>query len=262
MPEGDSVVRTARLLDRALEGQALLASDFRVPRLATVDLGGSVAGRTRTYGKHLLTEVESPSGPLILHSHLGMDGSWQEVRAGERWRAPAHQARVVLRTPRGQVVGFALRTLDLVARDAEESLVGHLGPDLAVEDWDRTEALRRFGEAAGTGVGAALLDQRLVAGLGTVLVSESCFLRGVSPLRAVGEVDDLPRLLETASLVLRTSAARGYRTTTGDRHRGRDLWVYGREGRPCRRCGTHVRRSEVGPELRRRSLWWCPSCQR
>lgn len=261
MPEGDSVVRTARLLDRALEGQPLLASDFRVPQLATVDLAGSRVGRTRTYGKHLLTEVDASDGPLTLHSHLGMDGRWQEVRTGDRWRAPAHLARVVLRTPRGQVVGFALRQLGLVARGEEQRLLGHLGPDLAVEAWDRAEGLRRLRGVGDVTVGEALLDQRVVAGLGTVLVSESCFLRGLSPVRPVAEVDDPGRLLETASSVLRTSIARGFRTTTGDRHRGRDLWVYGREDRPCLRCGTAVRRSVVGVEPRQRSLWWCPSCQ-
>lgn len=261
MPEGDSVVRTARLLDRALAGQRLIGSDFRVPALATLDLSGAQVEGTRTRGKHLLTDLTTPDGALVLHSHLGMDGRWQEARTGAGVRGSAHLVRVVLRTPRGQVVGSSLRTLEVLPAEQVDERLRHLGPDLAEEGWARPEGLARLVAAGDRPVGEALLDQRVVAGLGTVLVSESCFLRGVSPLRPVGEVADPQALLTTASRVLVVSIARGFRTTTGDRQRGRDLWVYGREGQPCRRCGTPVRRSTVGVAPRQRSLWWCPSCQ-
>ena len=257
MPEGDTVWRSARHLDRALSGSVLLETDFRVPAHATLDLSGEVVDATLARGKHLLTRI----GALTLHTHLKMEGAWHLYRPGSPWRRPAHEARVVLRTGDWTAVGFALGVVEVVPRDREDSVVGHLGPDLLGPDWDEDEALRRLRSDPGREVGDALLDQRNLAGIGNLYKSELCFLAGVHPRLPVGEVPDLPRLVRRARAALDANKERVEQTLTGDLRRGRQTWVYRREAQPCRRCGTTVRVGLQGPEGRERATYWCPSCQ-
>ncbi|MCW2711995.1 MAG: glycosylase, partial [Marmoricola sp.] len=139
MPEGDTVYLAARKLDRALTGQVLTSSDFRIPSLATSDISGATVSGTISRGKHLLTRFDNG---LTLRTHLKMEGTWQVDRYGMRWRRPAHTARVILRTASMEAVGFQV-ILDLVRTDEEEDLVGHLGPDLLGPDWDAEVALAR-----------------------------------------------------------------------------------------------------------------------
>ena len=180
MPEGDTVHRTARRLHRALSGQPLTRSDFRVPQLATTDLAGATVTETVARGKHLLTRV-SWEQPLTLHTHLKMEGAWRTYAAGERWRRPAHQARVVLTTPQTQAVGFSLGIVELLPTDEEHTVVGHLGPDLLGPDWDEDEALRRLREDPDRPLVEALLDQTRMAGIGNMYAAELCFLTGARP---------------------------------------------------------------------------------
>ena len=253
MPEGDTVWRTAQHLDRAMRGQVLTGCDIRVPAHATLDLTGQVVHGTASRGKHLLTRIGDDH---TLHTHLKMEGSWHLYRPGSRWRRPAHQARVVLATETWQAVGFSLGVTEVVARDEEDTVVGHLGPDLLGPDWDEAEALRRLGLRPERPVGEALLDQRNLAGVGNMYKSELCFLQGVHPLTPVGEVD-LTRLVRRAKQVLEANKLRAEQTTTGDLRRGRRLWVYRRDGEPCRRCGTPV----TVADLDGRVTNWCPRCQ-
>ncbi|MGZ4437472.1 MAG: Fpg/Nei family DNA glycosylase [Nocardioides sp.] len=261
MPEGDTVWRTALHLDRALSGSTLVASDFRVPAHATLDLAGRPVLSTVARGKHLLTRIGEGDEALTLHTHLKMEGSWHLYREGTRWRRPAHEARVVLRTETWTAVGFALGVVEVVARADEGAVVGHLGPDLLGPDWDEDEALRRLRADPAREVGDALLDQRNLAGIGNMYKSELCFLAGVSPWLPVGEVPDLPRLVRRARSVLEANKERVEQTTTGDLRRGRRLWVYRRDKQPCLRCGTPIRVTTQGPELQERATYWCPSCQ-
>ena len=262
MPEGDAVKRTSQRLDRALAGQVLLASDFRVPQLATTDLAGARVTGTATHGKHLLTRLELPDGGrLTLHTHLKMEGSWHVVPAGRRWSRPAHEARVVLRTARVSAVGFALGLVELLPTSEEHTVVGHLGPDL-LGPWtgdDEAEAVRRLTAHPDRPLGEALLDQTVVAGLGTIWVAESCFVEGANPLAPVRALRDPLKFLRRARLMLRSAVPNGRPVTTGDR---RDpLWIYRRQRQPCRRCGTTVRAGQLGDEGRERTTYWCPSCQ-
>ncbi|MCW2857940.1 MAG: DNA-formamidopyrimidine glycosylase [Marmoricola sp.] len=255
MPEGDSVWQTARRLD-VLTGQVLTSSDFRIPSLATVDLGGRTVLETVSRGKHLLTRLEDG---MTLHSHLRMDGRWdvQQLRSG--WRRPEHEARVVLRTEKTEAIGYAV-LVDVVATVAEESLVGHLGPDLLGPDWDPAEALRRLERLPYVPIGEALLDQRNLAGIGNIYRAEACFLAGVDPHDPVSAVPDLAKLIRICHQLLEAHRDRHSRITTGDRRPGRRLWVYQRLG-GCLRCGTPIRTGELGPEGQERTVWWCPSCQ-
>ncbi len=255
MPEGDSVWQTARRL-APISGQVLTASDFRVPSLATVDLSGRRVVETVSRGKHLLTRVE---GDATVHSHLRMEGRWDVHVAGSRWRRPAHEARVVLRTSTHEAVGFSV-IVDLVRTSEEEQVVGHLGPDLLGPDWDAAEAVRRLQQAGDCPIGQALLDQRNLAGLGNVYRAELCFIAGVDPHTPVAEVPDLARMVGRAHALLVANRDRPDRITTGDRRTGRRLWVYRRRG-PCLRCDTPIQVDELGPEGQERTVWWCPRCQ-
>src|SRR5436190_8128648 len=202
MPEGDTVWNTAQALHRALAGQRLTASDFRVPRLATADLTGWTVVESTCRGKHLLLRLgaeadDAPGRRMTLHSHLRMDGSWRVYPTGTRWTGgPAHLVRVALHTGKATAVGYHLHDLALVPTDEEDSLVGHLGPDLLGPDWDPAEAVRRLAGHGDTAIAEALLDQTNLAGIGNLYKCEVLFLRGVSPWASVSTVDKLPAMVD------------------------------------------------------------------
>ncbi len=268
MPEGDSVWRTARVLDRVLVDQRLVESDFRVPALATLDLTGSTCLGTDTHGKHLFTRFRGSDRVLTVHSHLGMDGAWRAMRVGPgtppRSGGAHHQVRALLRTETAWVIGSSLKALDLLSPDDEQALRSRLGPDLLAADTGEAEAMAAWQAAVlrdpGRPFAETLLDQRVLAGLGTVFVSEVGFLLGVAPTRPVAEAS-ATRVVSLARQLLRSSVRQGRRVTTGNTRRGADLWVYGRDRRPCRRCATPVRHDPIGTPPVARSIWWCPSCQ-
>lgn len=263
MPEGDTIHRAAARLHAALAGQTVLRSDVRVPRFATADLRGERVDEVVALGKHLLMRI----GTVTVHSHLKMEGVWHVMRRGERWRRPAFEARMVLETTATegapwQAVGFALGELELVARDAEDEVVGYLGPDPLGPDFDRDEALRRLTSDPARPIGLALLDQRNIAGFGNDYRNELLFLRGVLPETPVGAVD-AAAALDLGVRLIRANRDRDERTTTGNTRRGERLWVAHRDGQPCRRCGTRIRRGLLGDDaLTERITWFCPSCQR
>jgi endonuclease-8 len=262
MPEGDSIWKLARRLDRDLLGRTVTRSDLRVPALATRDLAGRAVVEHATYGKHLLTRF---SGGATLHSHLRMDGEWTVTRPGKRLPTRLMpEVRVVLETDDGTTAwGVRLHDLALVATSDEHTLVGHLGPDPLREDWDAEEAVRRFRAAPSVPLVTAMLDQRLMAGLGNLWANELSFLLGRSPWTPVGEVD-VEKLVDRAARALRHSAKvpGAYQVTTGIGRRGESHWVAGRQRRPCLRCGTEVRMvDELPNDPANRRTWWCPSCQ-
>ena len=248
MPEGDAVLRTARRLDRALSGQVLTRTDFRVPQLATVDLSGQLVASTSTRGKHLLTRIGSD---WTLHTHLKMEGSWATLRPRQRWPKAAHLARVVLETQAGQAVGFQLGVVELLPRSQEGAAFAYLGPDLLGPDWDEEEAVRRLREHPDEPIFDALRDQRNLAGLGTMWAAEVCFTMGIHPTTVVARVPDLTRMLRVAHLKLEQAVVRRPPVNA----------VYGRSRGQCPRCAGPVRRIEMGGEGRLRPAYFCPSCQ-
>jgi len=144
---------------------------------------------------------------------------------------------------------------------AEYRITGHLGPDLLGPDWDAAEAVRRIMADPGRPIGEALLDQRNLAGIGNLYKAEVLFLRGVSPWRPAGQVDDLAAMVELARRLLDANKERVEQVTTGNPAPGARTWVYGRARRSCRRCGTPVRQASQGPEPQDRVTCWCPACQ-
>ena len=258
MPEGDVVWSTARRLHEALAGQVLTRSDFRVPRYATVDLRGQSVTEAVARGKHLL--IRTGNG-LTVHTHLKMEGSWRVFPSDKRL-TESHKIRLVLANARWQAAGYLLGITEVLSTAKEDQVVGHLGPDLLGPDWDAARAVDRLSRDADKPIGEALLDQRNLAGIGTFYAAEMLFLRGIDPWRPVGSVEDLHALAELGHRLLDANKARPGHVTTGDTRPGRDSWVYGRAGRPCRRCGTLIRRGEQGPPGQERLRFWCPNCQR
>ena len=261
MPEGDTVLQTARRLHTALAGQVLIRSDLRVPRFATADLTGRTVLDVTPRGKHLLTRIE---GGLTLHSHLRMDGSWKVYAPGERWSGgPGHQIRAVLGNATRTAVGYRLPVLELLRTTDEDKVVGHLGPDLLGPDWDAATALGNLLRDPARPLGEALLDQRNLAGIGNVYKSELCFLLRVTPWLPVGDLPDdtAARLPELAKKLLEANRDRPARVTTGSGRPGQRLYVYGRAPRPCLRCRAPIRSADQGDGSRERPTYWCPSCQ-
>lgn len=276
MPEGDTVHRAAVRVHRALAGSRLNGAELRVPRFAAVDLRGRVVEAARSRGKHLLVDIGPDADgrdPVTLHLHLKMEGRVHVHRAGQRWRFPAHTARLVLRAGDTEVVGTELGFLRALTRAEADRAIAHLGPDLLGADWDDTadvaESVRRLRLRPGRTIGEALLDQRNLAGIGTIYRAELCFLRGVDPRDPVAVVPDPDGLVRLARRLLLANADRAVRVTTGRSRRGHELWAYGRGGRPCRRCGTLIERFRLGgdadPDEPTDSLdrvaFRCPSCQ-
>ncbi|WP_052848437.1 Fpg/Nei family DNA glycosylase [Streptomyces avicenniae] len=261
MPEGDTVRQVADRLDAALAGRRLTRSDLRVPRLATADLTGRTVLGVTPRGKHLLTRID---GGLTLHSHLRMDGAWQVYGPGRRWSGgPAHQIRAILGTAEATAVGYRLPVLDLLRTADEPRVVGHLGPDLLGPDWDAPEARRRLLADPARPLGEALLDQRVMAGVGNVFMAELCFLTGATPWLPVGELADPGALVTLAHDLLTANRDRPDRTTTSPgllARTGRRLHVYAQRGRPCMRCGTPIRVTRETPG-HPRPTYWCPHCQ-
>src|SRR5512132_211103 len=232
MPEGDTVFLAATRMHAALAGQRLVATDFRVPRFATADLSGQAVREVAARGKHLLLRTDAGT---TLHTHFKMEGAWHLYRPRERWRGPDFQVRAVLRTEPWVAVGFRLAICELLVTAHEYEVVGH--------------------------VGTALLDQRAIAGPGNIYKSEVCFLRGVDPWAPVGEVEDLDGMVDLLKRLMEANRTTGNQTTTGDTRPGRTHWVAARTGKPCRRCGTPIRKADQPSYDGERVTYWCPNCQ-
>lgn len=257
MPEGDTVFRTAATLREALVGTTLTRCDIRVPRYATVDLSGRVVDEVLSRGKHLFIRV----GDASIHSHLKMDGSWRVTRGGRPARAD-HTVRIILETGDVRAAGVDLGVLEVLDRAHDQDAVAHLGPDLLGDDWDPRRAAANLTADPARPIAAALLDQRVLAGVGNVYCNELCFVFGRLPTSAVSTLPDPLRVMIRTREMLWANRLRTNRTTTGNRRPGQELWVYGRAGRPCRRCGTPIRRAESSDATGDRVTYWCPSCQR
>lgn len=258
MAEGDTVFATTVRLHEALAGHLLTRTDFRVPAFATADLRGQVVREVVSRGKHLLLRTDAE---VSVHSHLGMDGAWRLYDPGERWRGRSFEVRGVLETDSRVAVGHRLRRLEVLRTSRESDVLGHLGPDVLGSDWDEAEVVRRLTASPERAAGEALMDQRVMAGPGNVYKSEICFLAGVDPRTPVGAVKDPAAMVHLTKSLMERNRAGGRRVTTDDPRRGRELWIYGRAGRPCRRCGTPIRSFTQGPAGEGRLTYSCPGCQ-
>ena len=247
----------------ALAGRELVRTDFRVPRLATADLTGQSVTEVVSRGKHLLTRTDAG---MTLHTHFRMDGSWHLYRSGSRWSGgPSWQVRVVLANAEWEAVGYRLPVVELISTTDEQTVVGHLGPDLLGADWDEAEAVRRIASCPQREIGPALLDQRNLAGIGNLYKAETLFLSGITPWTPVADVSDLTAVVRRAHRLLQANKQHPEQSTTGSTRRGEQHWVFERAGRSCRRCRGRIEtatQAEPGHAEQARISYWCPRCQR
>ena len=274
MPEGDTIFRAARTLDRALAGQTVERFETVLAQLARVDLDAPLRGRSiddvSSSGKQLIIRF---SGDLILRTHMRMNGSWHIYRPGERWRRPRSEMRVAIHTTDWVAVGFNIPVAEFhdTRSLARTPAIREQGPDLLGEDFDVAEAVGRVRLRPQATAADFLLNQRIAAGIGNVYKSEILFLCGVNPFIPAAALSDadIARLYESARSLMKanvvdgSSAAivtyGGSRRTTKRLGSGERLWVYGRRGEPCRRCGAAIAYAKRG--LDARSTYWCPVCQ-
>ncbi|HET8570158.1 MAG TPA: DNA-formamidopyrimidine glycosylase family protein [Candidatus Limnocylindria bacterium] len=266
MPEGDTIARAAAALRLALAGRTVTAFRSTSPGVGPAGeraLVGSVVRDVTSKGKHLLMTFDAPGNAMVLHSHMGMTGSWHIYRPGERWRAPSRDVRAVVQTDACVAPCFAAPLIELIReRDlAMHPVLSALGPDAAADGFDEREAVARLRARADVEIGTALLDQRAMAGLGNDLRVEVLHRARVSPFRRVGDLPDdaLVSLVRDGRRLLRlnlTGPARRSRNALDVRRR---KWVYGRAGKPCYACGTPILAHPQGEQAR--VAYWCPTCQ-
>ena len=270
MPEGDTIFRAAATLNRALQGQVITRFVSVYPALTRVDSDTPLAGRTvdavESRGKHLLMRF---SGDLILRTHMRMNGSWHIYRLGERWQRPRADMRIVVATAAYEAVAFTVPVAEFYtgASLARDATVQSLGPDLLADNFSIDEARARLRSAPDARIADALLDQRLLAGIGNVFKSEVLFESRVAPSASIASLDDetLTRILAVAQRQLRLNVDHDRPSSTARRTTGRlnpdeSLFVYGRAGDPCYRCGTPIVLAKDGPDAR--LTYYCPKCQR
>lgn len=259
MPEGDTILRAANRIRPVLEGAVpdeILAPQPRHARDRWPErLHGRAVTNVDTHGKHLFLRFE---GDLVLHSHLRMTGVWAVYRHGARWRRAPSRAWLVLRARGHEVVEFDGPVLELMTggRTRFDQRIAALGPDvLAEEGFDEAGFLARLRADDPTrGIGDALLDQRIVAGLGNIWKAEGCWGAQLDPWRKVRDVSD-----EEALAVIADARPRMLRAVASPRKDKTDRHVYNYTGRPCSRCGTRIEARGQGDD--NRTTYWCPGCQ-
>ena len=246
MPEGDALHRAARNL-QVLVGEQLDVETPH-PRARLTGVAERLDGRTllevEAVGKNLLLRFEDG---LVLRSHLRMKGRWQvlprngqSARRGMPW--------LVLRGTESEAVLWHGPVLEL-----DESHVRRLGPDILSDPPEIDAMVSRFRTAdQRTSIGEALLDQRLVAGIGNMWRAEALWRAKLSPWRTLADVsdDELRTVLTEASQLMRRSLDSGLRQRA----------AYRQVGRPCPRCGTPIKSRGQGDA--NRIVYWCPECQR
>jgi endonuclease-8 len=274
MPEGDTIHRTAETLQRALAGHVVTRFESVLPKLMRVDTDTPLRGRTidrvEARGKHVLFWF---SGDLVLRTHMRMNGSWHIYRPGERWQRPHRDMRIVIETAAMHAIAFTVPVAEFADADSLQAnqVMRDLGPDPLSDDFSPDEAIARIQARADVEIADVLLDQTAISGIGNVFKSEVLFGARVNPFIRTNELtrDQLGEIVAVATRFMRANVGagasggivtyRGMRRTTGRADPSARLWVYGRGGQPCRRCGTPISRRKQGPFAR--STYWCPRCQ-
>lgn len=270
MPEVPEIRRAADRLAAAVLGQPLTAVFFARPELAGYQ--AALVGRRivafDTWGKAMLTRFDNG---LVLYSHNQLYGVWTVARTGRR---PASQRslRVALTTARKEILLYSASDVSIwpAAELHRQPLLARLGPDVLDPALTVDQVVVRVADArfAGRQLGALLLDQGFLAGMGNYLRSEVLFQAGLAPGRRPRELDRIERRALAEALIevpRRSYRSRGIRRTAGmkqdyltDTPEGFRMQVFGRAGAPCPRCGAAVQRqTQAG-----RRVYLCVNCQR
>jgi len=292
MPEGDTIYRSARALHRALAGHTVLRFHTAYARIASADdqepFAGQIVTEVEARGKwllmrfsgaedagdHIKGRVGDSVEDRILATHMLMSGSWHIYRPGERWREPRSNARIEIETADFVAVAFRVPVARIhTARSlARDPAIPRAEGDVLGEGFSAEAALRRLKGFPDEELANVLLRQHVLAGVGNVFKSEICFLLGLSPFRKVATLSQqqAEEIVATAQRLLaanvledsgdRIVTYQGFnRRTTRNAQPSDNLWVYGRRGEACRRCGTAIERCLQGQNAR--STYWCPACQ-
>ena len=275
MPEGDTIFRAARSLQRALGGQTITRFESVVPKLARVAEDEGIVGRSldrvEARGKWLLFHF---SGDLTLVTHMLMSGSWHIYRPGEKWHRPKNDMRVIIGTTNFDAVAFRIPVAEFHDSRSLRRRAGlnELGPDVLDPAFDIQAAVQSLRQYAEMELGNAVLKQSVLAGPGNVFKSEICFVSELNPFRQIKTLDtqELTRVATTAHKLMCANVSHvssdkivtytGLRRTTGRSDPYARLWVYGRAGMPCRRCGTPIEVRRQGTDARK--TYYCPECQK
>lgn len=263
MPEGDTIFRTATTLQKWILGHQVTSVATKVPGLQPQRITGTLVSEVTPKAKHLLIRF---SNGLTLHTHMRMTGSWHVYRTGEKWKKPHWQAKIVIECGERVAVCFNAPVVELLLPDGERThrSLNNLGPDVLgpSPDFDFAEVRRRaMGKDASLPVGVLILDQTVVSGIGNIYRCESLFLDRWNPWTPRHQLTDqqLHHLIGTARKLMKRNVSGGH----GPREFGAggpgNPWVYGRTNRPCRMCGTPIRKGRIGEQAR--DVFWCPRCQ-
>ena len=275
MPEGDTIFRTARSLGRALGGKPVTVFRSTYPLLARFNddtpLAGQTVERVEARGKWLLIHF---SGGGTLATHMLMSGSWHIYRHGERWQQPRFNMRIVIENSEYIAVGFRVPVAEMHTAQslARQTRIPCEQIDVLSADFNAAEAERRVQAHGSEEIADVLLHQEVLAGVGNVFKSEICFVTGINPFCKVSALrqDQLQASIAAAQRLVRANVLEDSgdtivtyggrkRRTTHESDPGASLWVYGRNGEPCRRCGEPIRRRIQGPDAR--VTFWCARCQ-
>jgi endonuclease-8 len=275
MPEGDTIFRTARSMGRALIGKPITGFRSNYPLLTRfhddTPITGQIVERVESRGKWLLIHL---SGGATLVTHMLMNGSWHLYRIGDRWQKPARDMRIVLENRDYQAVAFTVPVARIYTAQAlaREKRIPPPASDVLSEDFDPIGATAGLRSCAAEEIGDVLLHQQVLAGVGNVFKSEICFVESVNPFCLVSALNDkqVAALIATSQRLVAANVLedvgdtivtyRGQqRRTTRSSSPQDSLWVYGRSGAPCRRCGNTIRHRLQGPDAR--VTFWCQTCQ-
>lgn len=275
MPEGDTIFRTARALTRALVGKPITGFRSNLPLVTRFHHDAPLTGRTveqvESHGKWLLIRF---SGDAILVTHMLMSGEWHIYRPGERWQKPGHFMRIVLENADFQAVAFRVPVAEMhtAASLARQPRIPRSSCDLLDPAFDAEAAAARIALCANEEIADVLLHQYVLAGVGNEFKSEICFVCGIHPFIPVSALSSaqVATLVAASHRLLHANVQedsgdtivtyRGaHRRTTHASNAGESVWVYGRAGEPCRRCGKPIEQRKQGPDAR--ITFWCPQCQ-
>lgn len=252
MAEGDTILRLARRFEATLVGETVKATapNPRGKAAGIERLDGRTLERAEARGKHLLLGF----GEVSLHSHLGMSGGWHFYRPGARWRRPRSAAWAVLSGGDWDAVQFGGPTLRVAptARLRRDPQIARLGPDVLGAEFDPAAVIAAMRADPTRGLGDALLDQHLVAGIGNIFKSEACFAARLDPWRPIGDLSDE----ELRAVLLAAREQMLSAVENGGRH---DFQVYRRGQAACPNCRGPI--SSRGQGDANRTTYWCPRCQ-
>lgn len=258
MPEGDTIYRAATNLRKVLHGKTLSHAAGR-QELQVECLVGVIVEAVEARGKHLLLHFDNQT---VLHSHMGMTGSWHIYRQHDAWQKPRPQAFIELRTEKWVVVCFTPKLLKLMSQRelSRDKYLQKLGPDLLGPSIPDEVFLQRIRTQNRTSIGEAIMNQTVVCGIGNVFKSEVLFLEGFHPETKVCKLADgeLLRLRDRAAALMKRNLDNGPRKTKFGADEQK-LWVYGRKSEHCLRCGGAVAMLRQGDTAR--STYFCPECQ-